>query len=142
MSKLALNNLLDITGSERVGWSPASIADCQLWWECDFSAKRGMDIVTGPPDVYASIPNLGRYGGTFSSAGAARPTVAQIETTNGMRRVATFDGVNDIQASSLAAASWKQFHQTVTIAGTFRANSVGASAGVIFDTMRINTARV
>jgi len=134
---LTSKNLFSVTGSDKIGWSPASIADCQLWWECDFSDKRGRSITPGPPDVYDSIPNLGRFLGTFDAAAAARPTVAYITSNDVIRQVALFDATNDRLQSSLAATNWKNLHSgNFTIFAVYRPTT--DSAGYIFATQENN----
>ena len=94
--------------------TPAQIDDLELWWEADFTEDQGVETETSSPEVFTTIPNRGRYGGTFGSTGTARPTVANIEAGGRVRATALFDDTDDYHDSSLAAAAWVQAHQEWT----------------------------
>jgi len=117
----------------RCGWNLMRIANCELWWETGVLTERlqpGLDITAGTPDVFTAIPNIGGYGGTFGSAGAARPPVARLECGGATKRVAAFDGTADIHTSSHAAATWAASHQVWTWEVELRP----AGSGFVFST--------
>lgn len=93
----------------RSGFSPLSIADCQLWYTPTFKPEEGL-VTSGSPEVIDSVPNRGLLGGTLASAGAARPLLAHLESGGVANRCGLFDGAADYHVSSLAASAWKFLH--------------------------------
>ena len=85
------------------------LSSAQVWCRGDAPPSAGGTVIdaAAEPWVFTSILNRGKLGGTFGSAGAARPAVGNIESNGNLQRVGAFNGTASMKDPYLPAASFE-----------------------------------